>query len=84
MSDLDTGVVDGLKVLDPDGRLEKRLLAVAAGHPLIRSPRRRLASKVAGSRLLTSLKRGHGAEVGDNCLKVGIGHFGIVSSSRVG
>ena len=24
-SDIDTGVVDGLKVLDPDGRLEKRL-----------------------------------------------------------
>src|SRR6266536_6361768 len=23
-SDIDTGVVDGLKVLDPDGRLEKR------------------------------------------------------------
>ena len=25
VSDIDTGVVDGLKVLDPDGRLEKRL-----------------------------------------------------------
>src|SRR5437870_744702 len=24
VSDIDTGVVDGLKVLDPDGRLEKR------------------------------------------------------------
>ena len=24
MSDIDTGVVDGLKALDPDGRLEKR------------------------------------------------------------
>ena len=24
-SDIDAGVVDGLKVLDPDGRLEKRL-----------------------------------------------------------
>ena len=24
-SDIDTGVVDGLKALDPDGRLEKRL-----------------------------------------------------------
>ncbi len=24
MSDVDTGVVDSLKVLDPDGRLEKR------------------------------------------------------------
>src|SRR5438270_5780561 len=27
-SDIDTGVVDGLKVLDPDGRLEKRTYAV--------------------------------------------------------
>src|SRR6266568_952661 len=28
-SDIDTGVVDGLKVLDPDGRLEKRTLEQA-------------------------------------------------------
>ena len=26
MSDIDTGVADSLKVLDPDGRLEKRTL----------------------------------------------------------
>jgi hypothetical protein len=29
-SDIDTGVVDGLKALDPDGRLEKR---PCSGHP---------------------------------------------------
>ena len=29
MSDIDTGVVDSLKVLDPDGRLEKRTLPYA-------------------------------------------------------
>src|SRR5215813_9577508 len=33
-SDIDTGVVDGLKVLDPDGRLEKRTVPPGRGHRL--------------------------------------------------
>src|SRR5437870_11250613 len=35
-SDIDTGVVDSLKVLDPDGRLEKRTSGLAAmGHTVL-------------------------------------------------
>ena len=34
MSDIDTGVVDSLKVLDPDGRLEKRTNALQQIIPL--------------------------------------------------
>src|SRR6266568_3530703 len=51
VSDIDTGVVDSLKALDPDGRLEKRTsirdLAMSqkcqkpTSNPLIQSPRRR-------------------------------------------
>ena len=32
MSDIDTGVADSLKVLDPDGRLEKRTCASLPGY----------------------------------------------------
>ena len=39
MSDIDTGVVVSLKVLDPDGRLEKRTSSAAAGMSALRRSR---------------------------------------------
>jgi hypothetical protein len=41
VSDIDTAVVDSLKVLDPAGRLEKRPNALQQNCIVIRSPRRR-------------------------------------------
>jgi chorismate mutase len=53
---------------------EQRDEIAPGAHSITSSAR---ASKVCRKLRSDSLKRGHRAEVDDNCLKVGIGHFGI-------